>query len=126
MTESTTTDSRTAWRPGLGTIWAVVLLVIEVTTVSRNWGPPLQPLLSVVFVLTFPGAFVVDLRGTTDLASRFLLAIAGSLAFNVAVVSIWLLPNAVWLIPVGLATLWSLQRHLKARLERADSDPLTS
>lgn len=125
MMAPTTTATPSEWRPGVGTMWAVVVLLLEVLTVSRNWGPPLQPALSVVFVLTFPGAFVVDLRGPSDLASRLLLAVAGSLGFNVAVVSVWLLPDLVWLLPVGLAALWGLQRHLEARLRRADGDPET-
>ncbi|MCP4307499.1 MAG: hypothetical protein GY788_22020, partial [bacterium] len=96
-----TTASR--WRPGVA--WVAVLSVIEVIAVSAGAGPPLQPFLSVVFVLTCPGFLLLDLENPKDPAARAILGIGASIAVNVTVVTVALVGDIRRVAPVLLAVL---------------------
>lgn len=111
--------------PGWGSAWVGAITVLEVAAVVAGWGPPLQPALSVVFLLTVPGFVMIDLGQPHDLPSRVLVGIAGSVAINVVLVSFYLLPSVMMVGAVALIAFWIAQRHLSAvllRRERASSD----
>ena len=107
-------------RIGFGSSWVAVVIAAQVLAVNFDAGPPLQQLLSIIFVLTVPGFVVLDLPQLGGLPMRSMLAIAGSLSVNLLLVSVGLLPNALWIVAVGVLAYWSARRFLVGYASQLD------
>lgn len=101
-------------RLGFGAYWVAVVLAAQVIAVGAGASAPLQPLLSVIVAITVPGFVLLDLPELGGWPMRLLLAIAGSLSLNLLLVSLGLLPNALWLLAVGGLAYWAARRFLVA------------
>lgn len=121
MTDSMRTGER-AYRFGLGTAWTMVAAVAQIVAAVNDAGPPIQPLLPVVFVLTVPGSIIFDFSKPSDVATRVLFAVAGSIAFNIVLVSAVLLPQFSWMLPVVALAAFEMSRFFRARLVRSENE----
>jgi|GEM_PF-7040079 len=94
-----------------GLTYVAVVSALQVSAIALEIGPPLQPLLSIVFVLTCPGFLVLDLRRPNDAAAKVIIGIGASLAVNLTIVTVALVGNPGWVVPAialvlaGIATL---------------------
>jgi len=79
-------------KPGL--TWVIVLSAVELLTILFHAGPPLQPALGVLFVLTCPGFLLLDLERPADPAARIMIGIGGSIAANIIIVTLVLITDA--------------------------------
>lgn len=95
-------------RPGL--IWVGVVAVAQALAAWQELGPPVQPILPLLFVFTVPGFILLDLDHPADRSARILLGIGASLATNVVLVSALLLPQAIWMGPAAAVALFGLWR----------------
>jgi len=83
--------------------------------IALQAGAPIQPLLSIVFVLSCPGFLLVDLAQPKDLSARVIIAIGGSIAVNTAIATVVLVADARWTAPIVALTLVAvaaLPRHM--------------
>ncbi len=101
-------------------MWVVIVAIGQTASVWADAGPPLQPSLSIVFVLTVPGFVILDLEQPKAFTARLMLGVAGSIGLNVALVTLGLLPSFVWIAAVGVFAFWGTQRYLAARLLRLE------
>jgi len=101
-------------------MWVVIVAIGQTASVWAEAGPPLQPSLSIVFVLTVPGFVILDLEQPKAFTARLMLGVAGSIGLNVALVSLGLLPSFVWIAAVGVFALWGTRRYRSARLLRME------
>lgn len=102
--------------------------VVAAAQLLASWlelGPPVQPLLPIVFALTVPGFVLLDLDHPTDRVARLMLGVAASLATNVVLVTVLLLGDPIWIAPslgVALIGVWRLVRfNLAGRLDSVES-----
>ena len=97
---------------------------LQLLAIALQAGAPLQPLLSVVFVLTCPGLLLLDLDQPADLSARFIIGIGGSLAVNTAIATIVLVADGRWVAPLvalGLVGVAALPRErLQAVADRVN------
>ncbi len=115
-------ESRSVWTPGFGQIWVAAIAIAEVTSVYFEVGPPLQPLLSVVFVMTVPGLVILDMEQPSAFTARLMLGVVGSIGLNVALVTVGLIPSFIWLVSIGVLGFWGILRYVEARLVRSEAE----
>lgn len=104
-------------RPGL--VWVGVVAGAQILAALLKLGPPIQPILPIVFALTVPGFVLLDLEYPADRVARFVLGVAGSLATNVVLVTVLLLGSPIWMIPVGgvaLVGLWRFANNARPKV----------
>ncbi len=66
-----------------GIHWVVAVSTLELVVVVSRVGGPVAVLASVVFVLTCPGALLLDVVEPVGFGERLMLAVAASLSANV-------------------------------------------
>ena len=64
------------------------LSALETLSIIARAGPPVQPVLSVLFVVFCPGAILLDLDEPKRLDERLLLCVAASVALNLIIATI--------------------------------------
>lgn len=97
MTAVAARGERTSRRLGLTTV--AVVGAAQAVAITFAVGPPLQPLLSVLFVLTCPGFLLMDLERPRDRTARLMISIGGSVSINVAIATVVLVAEARWIAP---------------------------
>ncbi len=108
-------------RPGL--TWVGAVAVAQAFAAWQGMGPPVQPILPLLFVLTVPGFILLDLSRPADRTARFLLAIGASLGTNVVLVSVLLLPMAIWMVPTAAVSGVGLWKVLRVRQKTEEAPP---
>ncbi len=80
-----------------------VVSALQLLTIAAQVGAPLQPLVSVLFVLTCPGFFVLDMSRPRDLSARLLIGVTVSAGANIVIFAVLAIGNARWLLIGALA-----------------------
>jgi competence protein ComEA len=99
MTAPAATERHGVRLPGL--TWVAVVSLLEALSFLLELGPPVQPLLSVVFVITCPGFLLLDLQRPADAAARVILGISASISLNVLIVTVALVGDRRWFVPAA-------------------------
>ncbi len=119
MTTVATRTPGTSRRFGLTTV--AVVGAAQAIAIAFAIGPPLQPLLSVLFVLTCPGFLLMDLERPRDRTARLMISIGGSLSINIAIATVVLVAEARWIAPSLALLLVAVAALPKDRLREAVS-----
>ena len=96
-TATASTERRGIGLPGL--TWVALVSMLEALSFVLRLGPPFQPILSIVFVLTCPGFLILDLKRPTDRVAKAILGIATSVSVNVLIVTVALVGDRRWFVP---------------------------
>ena len=112
MTTATVSSRRRTGLLVVGTVGSLQLLAVALQA-----GTPLQPLLSVVFVLTCPGLLLLDLDQPADFSARLIIGIGGSLAVNTAIATVVLVADGRWVAPVLALALVGVAALPRERLQ---------
>lgn len=115
MTRGDTRTVQTGWRR-YGLITVAVVGAAQVLAIGLQAGTPIQPSLSILFVLTCPGFLLLDLEQPVDRSARFILAIGGSLAVNTAIATVVLVADARWTAPAIALALVAIAALPRERL----------
>lgn len=99
-------SARQRSRPPVGAIWVGMIATLEVLAVVADLGPPIQPSLAFLFVITCPGFLIIDMPHPRDLPSRLVLGVGASLAINVLIFTVGAVAEVSWIAPaVAIALL---------------------
>lgn len=110
-------------RRRFGLMWVAIVGIAQFVAIAAGFGPPLQPALSIAFVLTCPGFLILDLDQPSDPSARLMLGIGGSLTVNVAVFTAALVVDSSWIIPAVVVALASAALVMFRRW-RTDPQPV--
>lgn len=110
-------------RVGIATV--AVVGAAQILSIALGLGAPLQPFLSVLFVLTCPGFLLMDMSAPRDFSARLMIAIAGSLSINIAIATLVLVAEARWIAPLVALSLVAVAALPGERLRKA-MDRVTS
>jgi hypothetical protein len=78
-----------------GSLTALSISTAELLSLAFGVSEPLHPLLTLGFLLTCPGLVLLDLARLPDAASRLVIVLGASLAFNIILTSALLVAD-VW------------------------------
>ncbi len=108
------TPDTNAGRRRHGLMAVAAIGAAQALAIGLQIGTPLQPFLSIVFVLTCPGLLLLDLEQPTDWSARMVIGIGASLAVNTAIATVVLVAEAQWtapLVALALVAIAALPRH---------------
>ena len=111
-------------RRRLGLLWVIAIALLELVTVATGLGTPVQPLLSIVFVMTCPGFILLDLEKPGEFASRLVVAIGASISLHVILATVRLVDGLGWAaavaavaVVVAASSRWVTTRRRKRSVE---------